>query len=272
MSPPAPIAVRPLPLPESAAYAALLERSDADLGPYLDGARRIIDAVRADGDAALKRFARAYDGAADLPAVRQPADAFDAAEARLDGGLKAALRRAHDNVRRFHERHRPEPMRLDVVSPGVLAGERVRPIPSVACYAPRGKGAFPSTVIMTATIAAVAGVPQRILLSPPTPDGGVDDATLFAARLCGIDAVYAAGGAQAVAAVAYGTESVPRCAKIVGPGSLWFVAAKQLLADRIDGGLPAGPSEAIVLALGPVDGRLAALDLIIESEHGPATR
>lgn len=265
----APIAVQPLPARETPAYAALLERSDADIAPYLDGARTIIDAVKVDGDAALLRFARDYDGAAEMTTIRQPEGAFEAAEARLDDDLKAALRRAHDNVRRFHERHAPEPMRLDMVSPGVLAGERVRPIPSVACYAPRGKGAFPSTVIMTATIAAVAGVPRRALFSPPTPAGTVDDATLFAARLCGVHDVYAVGGAQAVAAAAYGTESVPRCAKIVGPGSLWFVAAKQLLADRIDGGLPAGPSEAVVLALGGVDGRLAALDLIIESEHGP---
>ena len=250
--------------------AKLFLRSEDDLGPYLDGAQRIIDAIRADGDAALIRFAKNFDGAEIPPGhLRQSVEAFAAARTRVSTELTTALETAIANVRAFHERQKPEPMWLDTVTPGVLAGERTRPIPSVACYAPRGKGAFPSTVVMTATIAKIAGVSRVIVLSPPTPEGGVDDATLVAAELCGVDEVYAVGGAQAVAAAAYGTESLAPCAKIVGPGSLWFMAAKRLLSGVLDVGLPAGPSESLVLALDGADGRMAALDVIIESEHGP---
>jgi histidinol dehydrogenase len=134
---------------------------------------------------------------------------------------------------------------------------------------PRGKGAFPSVTMMTTIPAVVAGVPRIVIVTPPGPDGRIDAATLVAARKAGVAEVFKCGGAQGVAAVAFGTETVPRVAKIIGPGSPYVVAAKRLLADRIDVGLPAGPSEAIVLADGSVNGRIAALDLVIESEHGP---
>jgi histidinol dehydrogenase len=122
---------------------------------------------------------------------------------------------------------------------------------------------------MTTIPAVVAGVPKICVLTPPGPDGRVDDATLVAARHAGVEEIYKCGGAQAVAAAAYGTASIPKSDKIVGPGSPWVVAAKRLLADEIDPGIPAGPSESIVFADHTADGRLAALDLIIESEHGP---
>ncbi len=139
----------------------------------------------------------------------------------------------------------------------------------MALYVPRGKGAFPSVTMMTSVPAVVAGVPQISICTPPTADGSVDAATLVAARLAGVSTVYKCGGAQAVAAVAYGTETIAPTLKIVGPGSPWVVAAKRLLSDVIDTGLPAGPSEAIIFADGTVDGRLAALDVLVEAEHGP---
>jgi histidinol dehydrogenase len=160
-------------------------------------------------------------------------------------------------------------MMLTPVAPGVLAGERWGPIPSVACYVPRGKGSFPSVCLMTLIPAVVAKVPRIVLITPPGPDGRVDDATLFAARAVGVAEVFKCGGAQAVAAVAYGTATVPKCDKIVGPGSPWVVAAKQLLSRQIDPGPPAGPSEAIVLADRTANAWKAALDLVNESEHGP---
>ena len=160
-------------------------------------------------------------------------------------------------------------MWLKEIHPGAWAGDRFLPIDSVACYVPRGKGAFPSVTVMTAVPAVVAGVARPIIITPPGPDGSVDAGTLVAAKLAGIREIYKCGGAQGVAAVAFGTETVPRCSKIVGPGSPWVVAAKRLLATRIDPGVPAGPSESIVLTDDSVDGALAALDLIIESEHGP---
>jgi len=145
----------------------------------------------------------------------------------------------------------------------------VRAIPSAACYVPRGKGAFPSVALMTSIPAKVAGVRDLIIVTPPGPNGKIDDATLVAARMAGVDKVFKAGGAQGIAAVAYGTETVPKVAKVIGPGSPWVAVAKRMVSHVIDTGTPAGPSELIVLADDTIDGRLAALDLLIESEHGP---
>jgi histidinol dehydrogenase len=124
-------------------------------------------------------------------------------------------------------------------------------------------------VLMTAIPAKVAGVPEIVIITPPGPDGQIDDATLVAAQMAGVTCVYKAGGAQGIAAVAYGTATVPKCAKVVGPGSPWVAAAKRLVSHLIDTGSPAGPSEIIVFADDTVDGRLAGLDLLIEAEHGP---
>jgi len=250
--------------------AALLTRAAADLGPFIDKVRPIVAAVEAEGDAALSRFARDLDHASVAPdeIAATPAD-FDAAFAVVEREVIAAIEYAVDNIRRFHEAQMPEEMWLKEIRPGAFAGERHAPIPSVACYVPRGKGSFPSVVMMTAVPAVVAGVPRAIIVTPPGPDGSVDAATLVAARLSGIERVYKCGGAQAVAAVAFGTETVPKCDKIVGPGSPWVGAAKRLLADRIDPGVPAGPSESMVLADAGANPRIAALDLLIESEHGP---
>lgn len=249
---------------------ALLTRAEADLSAFLEPARRIVEAVRDEGDAAIVRLAREIDGIAleqDRLLARE--EEFTAAERALEPAVKEAIGYAVDNIRRFHERQKPEPMWLMEVRPGAFAGERWSPIPSVACYVPRGKGAFPSVMMMTTVPAVVAGVPEIVVLTPPTPEGGIDAASLYAARMAGVAKVYRVGGAVAVAAAAFGTASVPRAAKIVGPGSPWVVAAKRLLADRIDTGLPAGPSESIVLADASANPDIAALDLLIEAEHGP---
>ena len=248
----------------------LLMRAESDLAPIIERVRAIIEAVRAEGDEALARFAREYDQAeltADRIAVSE--DEFERAFARIDPALREAISFAIGNIRRFHEAQMPKPLWFVETQPGVLAGERIGPIPSVACYVPRGKGAFPSVMMMTTVPARVAGVPEIAVLTPPTPDGSVDDASLVAARLSGVERIFKCGGAAAVAAAAYGTQSVPRCSKILGPGSPWVVAAKRLLADRIDVGLPAGPSESILLADASADPRIAAMDLLIEAEHGP---
>jgi histidinol dehydrogenase len=250
--------------------ALLLRRAEGDLGPFMAKVKPIVDAVAAEGDEALARFAREFDGAPVSPdaIAATPAD-FDAAFGEVVPEMIETLEFCIDNVRRFHETQMPKAMWMTQMSPGVFAGERHTPIPSVACYVPRGKGSFPSVVMMTTVPAVVAGVPEPVVITPPGPDGRIDPATLVAARLAGVEKVYKAGGAQGVAAVAFGTATVPRCVKIVGPGSPWVVAAKRLLADRIDPGLPAGPSEAIIFADETANGAVAALDLLIESEHGP---
>ncbi len=250
--------------------AALCKRTESDLARYLEDAEPIVAAVREEGDQALVRFAHDLDGATiTADSIQARPEDFEAASAALDPQLLEAIAFAAESIRRFHQGQMPEPMRLNETRPGVFCGEKVTPIPSVACYVPRGKGAFPSVVLMTTIPAVVAGVPRVYILTPPGPDGCVDDATLVAARHAGVEKVYKCGGAQAVAAAAYGTETVPRADKIVGPGSPWVVAAKRLLADEIDPGTPAGPSESIIFADDSADGRLAGLDLIIESEHGP---
>ena len=252
------------------ARAALLRRTEADLSRVVETVRPILDAVRLDGDEALARYGRDLDGADVTAGTLKVTEAeFDAAFRSVDAKVIEAIRFAVSNIRAFHEEQRPEPMWFKEIRPGAFAGDRWNPIPSVALYVPRGKGAFPSVTMMTCVPAVVAGVPEISILTPPTPDGGVDAATLVAARVAGVANVYKCGGALAVAAAAYGTRTVPKAVKILGPGSPFVVAAKRLLSDVIDTGTPAGPSEAIIFADETVDGRLAALDVLIEAEHGP---
>jgi len=255
---------------DDAQKSALLQRTESDLSAFLAKVVPIIDAVRDEGDEALARFANEFDRSpvtSDAIAAT-PAD-IDAAFDALDAELIRTLEYNCDNVRRFHQAQMPEAMWMKEMHPGVFAGEKIEPIRSVACYVPRGKGSFPSVVMMTAIPAVVAGVPEPVIITPPGPDGQIDAATLVTARLAGVERVFKCGGAQGVAAVAHGTRTVPRCRKIVGPGSPWVVAAKRVLADRLDPGPPAGPSESIILADESANGRVAALDLLIESEHGP---
>ncbi|WP_157014674.1 histidinol dehydrogenase [Mesorhizobium xinjiangense] len=250
--------------------AALMRRSEADLSGFIDKVQPIIKAVRSEGDAALVRFARDFDKSqVEVDGLKASEAEFDAAFDKVDEEVIEAIRFGIDNIRRFHEEQKPEAMWLKEMRLGAYAGDRFTPIRSVALYIPRGKGAFPSVTMMTAVPAVVAGVPELAIVTPPAPDGSVDAATLVAARLSGVETVYKCGGAQAVAAVAYGTETVNKALKIVGPGSPWVVAAKRLLAGVIDPGLPAGPSESIIFADDTVKGGLAALDLLIEAEHGP---
>ena len=246
-----------------------LARTESDLQPYLDKVAPIVAAVAAEGDAAVARFTRQFDKApvaADNLAA-SPED-FVRARKSLKPDITEAIAFAAHNITKFHQEQKPKEMWLTEIAPGAFAGDRIGPIASVACYVPRGKGSFPSSVMMTCIPAKVAGVDRIAIVTPPGPDGEIDAATLVAAQAAGVSQVFKCGGAQAVAAVAYGTQTIPRCAKIVGPGSPWVVAAKRLVADRIDTGTPAGPSESIIFADETVDGRLAALDLLIEAEHG----
>ncbi|WP_274630166.1 histidinol dehydrogenase [Arvimicrobium flavum] len=255
---------------DSDGRAALMRRSEADLSGFMEKAKPIVEAVRTEGDAALVRFGRDFDKAnVEIGKLKVTEAEIDAAFGLVDKEVIAAIQFGIDNIRRFHEEQKPEAMWLKEIRPGAFAGDRFTPIRSVALYIPRGKGAFPSVTMMTAVPAVVAGVPELAILTPPAPDGSVDAATLVAARIAGVETIYKAGGAQAVAAAAYGTETVRPALKIVGPGSPWVVAAKRLLAGVIDPGLPAGPSEAIIFADDTVKGGLAALDLLIEAEHGP---
>ncbi len=247
----------------------LLARTEENLTPFIEAVRPIIAAVQAHGDVALCELAARFDGAnLTPPQLRVSEEEFEDAFRRVSPQVIESIKYAIQNIHHFHQQQLPEKFWLDEVRPGAFAGERFTPIPSVACYVPRGKGSFPSVLMMTAIPAVVAGVPRIVVLTPPGRDGLADAASLVAARLVGVTEVYKVGGAQAVTAAAFGTQTLPKVAKIVGPGSPYYIAAKRLLADHIDVSFPAGPSEAIVFADAKANGALAGLDLIIESEHG----
>ncbi len=250
--------------------AKLMRRAEKDIRDLFPLAQEVIDRVRQDGDEAVVEYARKFD-AKDFTAGMLRATPADFAHARaaLELEVIAAIEAAHDNVRRFHEEQMPEPMWFTEVQPGIMAGERVTPVASVGLYVPRGKGAFPSVMVMLATPAKVAGVPRIVVVTPPTPEGRADNASLVAAEICGVTDVYVVGGMQSIAALAYGTATIPKVDKIVGPGSSYVSAAKRLLYGTVDVGLPAGPSESIILTDEHADPRLAALDLLVEAEHGP---
>ena len=247
----------------------LLARSGQDIEDAVPRVRPILEAVRARGDEALVEYSRMFDGAdiCGLP-LRVGEDEIDAAERGLDGGVKAAIRACADNVRRCHETQLPAPMELREIRPGVRTGERATPVPSVGLYVPRGRGSFPSSTYMMTVPASVAGVPRIVVVSPPDASGRCDPATLVTARLCGAHEIYRIGGAQALAALAWGTEAIRPVVKLLGPGSRYVAAAKRLLAGVVDTGLPAGPTESAIIADGTADPSLVALDLLIEAEHG----
>jgi histidinol dehydrogenase len=248
---------------------ALCRRAEADIEKIRPAVERIIAEVRFAGDEALRRFTSELDGVelGELP-LRVAEEEFEAAEAGLDPRLRQAIAFAVDGVRRYHQTQQPRAMSLSEVRPGVFAGERFTPIPSVGLYVPRGRGSFPSVAYMLAVPAALAGVPRVVLVSPPDAGGRLDPATLYAARLCGVSETYRVGGVPAVAALAFGTESLPRVDKILGPGGAYVSAAKRAVSSDVDVGLPAGPSESVVLADDSAEPLRVALDLLVEAEHG----
>ncbi len=250
--------------------AVVMRRSEQDISDLIPVAEEITGRVRSEGDAAVVAYNRRFDApnfSAEM--IKAAPDDFEAARAALPEDIKIAIVQAYENIKRFHAEQMPEPMWFMEVMPGVMAGEKVTPVASAGLYVPRGKGAFPSVMLMLAVPAVVAGVERVVVVTPPGPTGKVDAASLFAAEVCGISEVYAVGGMQAIAALAYGTETIPQVAKVIGPGSSYVSAAKRLLYGVIDVGTPAGPSEAIILADDKVDPRIAALDLLVEAEHGP---
>jgi histidinol dehydrogenase len=251
--------------------AKLLERvQQADPGEAGEVVAEIVAAVRERGDAAVLDYTRRFDGAnlADVGLSVTPAE-FERAEQELDDNVKEAIHYAVENIRSHHEAQRPAPDWTKAIRPGITSGERWGPIASAGLYVPAGKGSFPSVMAMLTVPATVAGVPRIAVCTPPAADGSVDQASLFAARLSGIDTVYRVGGAQAIAALAYGTESIPRVEKIVGPGNRYVTLAKRLVYGQVDPGLPAGPSESIVLCDDSADPEVAARELLVEAEHGP---
>lgn len=229
--------------------------------------RGIAEEVRRRGDDALRELTERYDGAR-LQSLEVPRETWSAAFARLDPGVRHALQEAHANIERFHRACMPTSIETEV-TPGLRAGRRVVPYRRVGAYVPGGRAAYPSTVLMVTTPAKVAGVDEVIVVTPPGRDGKVPDATLAACAQAGVDRVFAVGGAQAVFALAYGTPSIPRADKIVGPGNAWVAAAKAHVAAHVAIDSPAGPSEVLVLADETADADLVAREMLAQAEHDP---
>jgi len=255
---------------DTAQRSRLLRRAELQIDELVERVRPIVQAVRERGDEALLDFTARFDRVQlSMGQLRVSRAEIDEAHQILDPQIRAALEQAIHNVRTFHEQQMPHEQWFTQVGPGVMAGEKITPITSVGLYVPRGKGSFPSVMYMLATPASIAGVPRIVVCTPPGPEGTVDPASLVAADLCGVHEIYRVGGAQAIAALAYGTSSIARVHKITGPGSGYVAAAKRILYGTVDVGLPAGPSESILLADESADPELVARDLLIEAEHGP---
>jgi len=246
----------------------LLARSQIDIAEVSEAVGKIINEVRAHGDRAIREMNQRFDGVNPDAPIRVPEHHFEEAGTLLSKQVIAALEYSIENVRRYHADQAPSGMKWKQIRRGIMAAERTGPIDSVGFYVPRSRGSFPSMLYMMALPAQIAGVKRLVMASPPDPHGRVDSACLYAARLCGIDEVYAMGGAQAWAALAYGTETVARVDKCLGPGSKYVAAAKRLLSDVLDCGLPAGPSESIILADESPDALDVARNLLVEAEHG----
>ncbi|HCC0172315.1 TPA: histidinol dehydrogenase [Cronobacter sakazakii] len=226
----------------------------------------ILDNVKARGDAALREYSAKFDKT-DVAALKVTAEAIDAAAARLDDNVKQAMAVAVANIEKFHRAQQLAPVDIETL-PGVRCQQVTRPVASVGLYIPGGSAPLFSTVLMLATPARIAGCKRVVLCSPPP----IADEILYAAKLCGVQEVFQAGGAQAIAALAFGTESVPKVDKIFGPGNAFVTEAKRQVSQRLDGAaidMPAGPSEVLVIADSGATPDFVASDLLSQAEHGP---
>ena len=249
---------------------ALKRPAQRDAARVTATAQDIIDRVRREGDAAVLALTEQFDGVR-LAALQVTATEFDEAELKLNAQQNAAIERAISTIHRFHAAQMPAPLRVET-APGVQCERISVPIRAVGLYVPAGVAPLPSTAIMLAVPAGIAGCPVRILCTPPTRHGSADPAVLVAARKAGIEHVFKIGGAQSIAAMAYGTDTVPKCDKIFGPGNAWVTAAKLLVAQHAEGAaadLPAGVTEVMVIADASARADFVAADLLAQAEHSP---
>jgi histidinol dehydrogenase len=256
-------------LSETERSAVLQRPALRDVAGVAEDVAAILAAVRARGDNALRELTRKLDGAT-VQELRVSDEELAAANTELDQASIAAIDLASANVRRFHEQQLPQPVTVETM-PGVNCERISHALDSVGLYVPAGTAPLPSAAIMLAVPAAIAGCPTRVVCTPPRPDGSADPAVLVAASRAGINDIYKVGGAQAIAAMAYGTESVPRVRKIFGPGNAWVTAAKAMVSADADGAaidMPAGPSEVLVIADETASAEFVAADLLSQAEHG----
>ena len=243
---------------------AIFAREDP-VGSVEEPVREIIAQVRAKGDEALKRYTKEFDGV-DITSVEVGQGAIDEGFRMADPMLVDILYRASERVAAFHQ-HQVRNSFLVNEEDGILMGQKIIPLKRVGLYVPGGTAAYPSSVIMNCIPAKLAGVKEIVMVTPPGKDGKIPPNILAAARICGVNRVFRVGGAQAIAALAYGTESVPRVDKIVGPGNQFVAEAKKQVFGKVGIDMVAGPSEILVIADGKCDPRIIAADLLSQAEH-----
>lgn len=244
-----------------------LRRSGALPREVTDAATAIVEDVRERGDEAVREYCMRFDGACP-DEFRVPDELVQGALEMVDPAFLDALRMAYTQIRDFHERE-VEQSWFTTRDDGTILGVKVTPVPSVAVYVPGGRAQYPSTVLMDTVPAKVAGVERVVMITPPQRDGSLSAYTLAAAAVAGVDEVYAVGGAQAIGAVAYGTETIPAVSKIVGPGNAYVAAAKRHVSGDVGIDMVAGPSEVCVLADSTADPAVVAADLMAQAEHDP---
>ncbi|WP_333680188.1 histidinol dehydrogenase [Dyella sp.] len=257
-------------LNEAERSSALARPAQSRAQELRHGVESIIAQVRAGGDAGLRELSARYDRCM-LDAIEVNEAEFVAAEAKLAPALKAAIREAAARIEAFHTAAAPQPVGVNTAV-GVRVERILRPINRVGLYVPAGSAPLPSTALMLGVPARIAGCRDVVLCSPARADGTCDEAVLFAARVVGVHRVFKLGGAQAIAAMAYGTESVPRCDKLFGPGNAWVTEAKLQVSSDPNGAaidMPAGPSEVLVIADAQANPAFVAADLLSQAEHGP---
>ena len=244
-----------------------LRRSGALPREVTEAAAAIVEDVRERGDEAVREYCMRFDGVCPEQ-FRVPDEVLDGALDRVDPAFLEALELAHAQIRDFHERE-VEQSWFTTRANGTVLGVKVSPVPSAALYVPGGRAQYPSTVLMDTIPAKVAGVQRVVMITPPQRDGSLSAYTLAAAKVAGVDEVYAVGGAQGIGAVAYGTQSIPAVSKIVGPGNAYVAAAKRYVSGDVGIDMVAGPSEVCVLADATADPAVVAADLMAQAEHDP---
>ena len=245
----------------------MLNRIGAFNADALVAATNIVEDVRTRGDEALREYTAKFDGV-EMEQFRVSQEAIDEALAKVDSKVAAAIKHAAKQIRDFHERQKQQGW-FTLREDGALVGAKIEPLDSVGIYVPGGRALYPSSVLMNAIPAAVAGVKRIVCVTPPTKDGSLDSAILEACRVAGVTEIYAVGGAQAVGALAYGTESIKPVDKITGPGNAFVAAAKKLVSGDVGIDMVAGPSEVCVVADESALPELVAIDLMAQAEHDP---
>ncbi|AKB79536.1 Histidinol dehydrogenase [Methanosarcina horonobensis HB-1 = JCM 15518] len=237
----------------------------ADVGKTVSA---VLSDVRMKGDAALREYTKKFDKV-ELADFEVSEEEFEEALSGIGPELLGHLKIAAENIRAFHRAQMPETTWFMELQPGIVLGQKATPLESVGAYAPGGRASYPSTVLMTVIPARVAGVEQVIVCTPPRADGSVHPLTLAASKVAGADKVFKLGGVQAIGAMAYGTETVPKVDKIVGPGNVFVTSAKMQVRDIAEIDFPAGPSEVLIIADKSADAAMAASDIIAQAEHDP---